>query len=306
MTDYSINEKLVPGKTIEYIEGEILSIKLSQWGVIGQLRTDFGTYDYKLKEPEMAKRILVGMNLAISNGFCVKSKSNEIIVTDGKFGKTSIGIQLESYYSMWNNKFKLLTGKVKRVIRVEENLIVEIETYYPPDTCKEVSIPLQENEGNITFAKRLEESANRIIRIELEKNQANSVCSVEILPEDHFWYKFEELKGGNLENATYFSQLMMKQKDVIESYVRTFTELLFNLGGDLSKTTLTSINNLLNFKIYGGELRFPFNLLISESNIEHYLNKMVEFSRSFIYGSSIVQKPDDLLVLINNFFPAYE
>ena len=306
MTDHPTNVKLIPGKTIEYIEGEIVSIKLSQWGVIGQLRTDDGIYDYKLKEPEMAKRILVGMNLAISNGFCVKSKSDEIIVTDGKFGKIRISILPESYYSKWKDKFSLLTGKIKRSIIEEENITVEIETYYPPNTVREVLIPLQESEGNITFTKRLEESTNKIIRIEMEKNQANSVCSVEILPEDHFWYKFEELRCGNLENATYFSQLMIKQKDVIENYVRTFTDLLLNLGGDLSKTTLTSIGNLLNSKIYGGVLKFPFNLLISESNIEHYLNKMVEFSRSFIYGSSIVQKPEDLLVLLNNFYPAYE
>ena len=49
MSKNSVSDKLVPGKTIEYIEGEILSIKLSQWVVIGQLRTDFGIYDYKLK-----------------------------------------------------------------------------------------------------------------------------------------------------------------------------------------------------------------------------------------------------------------
>ena len=39
-----------PGKTIVYLEGEILSVRLNQWGFIGKLRTRFGDYNYKLNE----------------------------------------------------------------------------------------------------------------------------------------------------------------------------------------------------------------------------------------------------------------
>ncbi|MHA1345362.1 MAG: hypothetical protein ACTSVO_00515 [Candidatus Heimdallarchaeaceae archaeon] len=306
MTDNSVSDKLVPGKTIEYIEGEILSVKLSQWGVIGQLRTDFGTYDYKLKEPEMAKRILTGMKLEISNGFCVKSKSNKIVVTDGKFGKSNVGIRIEDYYLTENNIDRLLTGNVKKLIQVERTLEVELELSYPPQVIRKFSIPLQKEIDNLNITQKLENSTNKIIRVEMENSQGNDVCSIEILSKDHFWYKFEELKVGKLENVTYFSQLIRRQRDVIEGYVGTFTELLFNLGKDLSKTTLTSLNNVLNSKFYDAEVKFPYTLLISEEDIAYYLNTMLEFSRNFIYGSDVVKQPVDLLILINNIFPPYE
>ncbi|MHA1482149.1 MAG: hypothetical protein ACTSQC_02670 [Candidatus Heimdallarchaeaceae archaeon] len=305
MSKNSVSDKLAPGKTIEYIEGEILSIKLSQWGVIGQLRTGFGIYDYKLKEPEMAKRILVGMKLEISNGFCIKSKSNKIVITDGKFGKINVGIRIGDYYHTEKNIDMLLTGNVKKFNQIGGNLEVELELSYPAQVIRKFSIPLQKEENDINFAQKLENSTNKIIRVEMEKSQSNAVCSIEILSEDHFWYRFEELKDGKLENATYFSQLIMKQREVIEEYVRTFTDLLFNLGKDLSKTTLLSLSNLLNSKIYDAEVKFPYTLLISENDIVNYLNTMIEFSRNFIYGSDIVKQPGDLLILINNFFPPY-
>ncbi len=301
----SVSDKLVPGKTIEYIEGEILSIKLSQWGVIGQLRTNFGTYDYKLKEPEIAKRILVGMKLEISNGFCVKSKSNKIVITDGKFGKTNVGIRIEDHYHTEKNIDMLLTGNVKKLNQIGGNLEVELELSYPAQIIRKFSIPLQKEENDIGFIQILENSTNKIIRVEMEKSQSNAVCSIDILSQDHFWYKFEELKDGKLENINYFSQLIMKQREVIEGYVGTFTELLFNLGKDLSKTTLISLSNLLNSKIYDAEVKFPYTLLISENDIVNYLNTMLEFSRNFIYGSDLVKQPGDLLILINNFFPQY-
>ncbi|MCK5303943.1 MAG: hypothetical protein KAJ72_01760 [Candidatus Heimdallarchaeota archaeon] len=305
MSKNSVSDKLVPGKTIEYIEGEILSIKLSQWGVIGQLRTGFAIYEYKLKEPEMAKRILVGMKLEISNGFCVKSKSNKIVITDGKFGKINVGIRIGDYYHTEKNIDMLLTGNVKKLNQIGGNLEVELELSYPAQVIRKFSIPLQKEENDINFAQKLENSTNKIIRVEMEKSQSNAVCSIEILSEDHFWYRFEELKDGKLENATYFSQLIMKQREVIEEYVRTFTDLLFNLGKDLSKTTLLSLSNLLNSKIYNAEVKFPYTLLISENDIVNYLNTMIEFSRNFIYGSDVVKQPGDLLILINNFFPPY-
>ncbi len=305
MMNNSVSDKLVPGKTIEYIEGEILSIKLSQWGVIGQLRTNFGTYDYKLKEPEIAKRILVGMKLEISNGFCVKSKSNKIVITDGKFGKTNVGIRIEDHYHTEKNIDMLLTGNVKKLNQIGGNLEVELELSYPAQIIRKFSIPLQKEENDIGFIQILENSTNKIIRVEMEKSQSNAVCSIDILSQDHFWYKFEELKDGKLENINYFSQLIMKQREVIEGYVGTFTELLFNLGKDLSKTTLISLSNLLNSKIYDAEVKFPYTLLISENDIVNYLNTMLEFSRNFIYGSDLVKQPGDLLILINNFFPQY-
>lgn len=305
MSKNSVSDKLVPGKTIEYIEGEILSIKLSQWGVIGQLRTDFGTYDYKLKEPEMAKRILVGMRLEISNGFCVKNKNNEIIVTDGKFGKTNVGIRIEDYYHVENNIDRLLTGKVNKLNQIGENLEIELVLNYPTQIIRRFSILLQSEENDNKFKQKLEDSANKIIRVEMDASQSNAVCSIEILAKNHFWYKFEELKEGKLDNITYFSQLIMKQREVIEEYGGAFTELLFNLGKDLSKTTLISLSNLLNSKIYDAEVKFPYTLLITETDIVNYLNSMLEFSRSFIYGSDAVKQPNDLLILINNFFPPY-
>ncbi len=305
MTNNSVNDKLVPGRTIEYIEGEILSIKLSQWGVIGQLRTDFGIFDYKLKEPEMAKRILVGMKLEISNGFCVKSKNNKIVITDGKFGKTNVGIRIEDHYHTEKDIDILLTGNVKKFNQIGGNLEVELELSYPAQVIRKFSIHLQKEENDFDFAQKLENSTNKIIRVEMEKSQRNAVCSIEVLSKDHFWYKFEELKEGKLENITYFSQLIMKQREVVEGYIRTFTELLFNLGKDLSKTTLISLSNVINSKIYDAEVKFPYTLLISEKDIVNYLDTMLEFSRNFIYGSDVVTQPDDLLILINNFFPQY-
>jgi hypothetical protein len=305
MTNNSVNDKLVPGRTIEYIEGEILSIKLSQWGVIGQLRTDFGIFDYKLKEPEMAKRILVGMKLEINNGFCVKSKNNNIVITDGKFGKTNVGIRIEDHYHTEKDIDILLTGNVKKFNQIGGNLEVELELSYPAQVIRKFSIPLQKEENDFDFAQKLENSTNKIIRVEMEKSQRNAVCSIEVLSKDHFWYKFEELKEGKLENITYFSQLIMKQREVVEGYIRTFTELLFNLGKDLSKTTLISLSNVINSKIYDAEVKFPYTLLISEKDVVNYLDTMLEFSRNFIYGSDVVTQPDDLLILINNFFPQY-
>ena len=40
------NEKPLPGKPIEFLEGEIISIQYSQWGTTGKIKTDSGIYRY--------------------------------------------------------------------------------------------------------------------------------------------------------------------------------------------------------------------------------------------------------------------
>jgi len=200
----------------------------------------------------------------------------------------------------------LLTGTVRDIKQTSENLEIEIELNYPPQIMRSFSIPLQEANNEMKIKQTLENSVNKIVRIEVNNNQESAICSIEILTEDHLWYKFKELKSGKLEDVTYFSQLILKQKEIIEEYIRTFTELLFNLGKNLSKTTLTALRSLLNSKIYNAEVEFPYTLLISDNEISTYLDSMLEFSRSFIYGSNIVQDPDDLLELIGNFFPPYK
>lgn len=306
MSDSKDSSILTPGKTIEFISGEILSIKLSQWGVIGQLRTEIGVYDYKLKEPEMAKRILVGMDLTITNGFCVKNKKNDIIITDGKFGTIDIGINIASYYKKSDREKAIITGNVKSFKVIDNEIFLELHSYYPPEENKRILISLPKNEEDKVLIKKLEGTLSKIIRLEGTKIQGKySIDSFEILPNDHLWYKFEELIQGNIENMVFFSLMISKQKTAIENYFESFRELLFSVGKDVSKSTLTTLRTILDSKIFAGKLSFPYNLLISDKEIVNYLKKMAEFCRNFVYSSNIVNNPEDLLNLIRNYFPVF-
>ena len=71
------NSVLEPGKTIEYLQGEILTIQLTQWGILGKIKNEEGVYNYRLKDPELKKKLILGILYQILTIIPFSSRTNQ-------------------------------------------------------------------------------------------------------------------------------------------------------------------------------------------------------------------------------------
>jgi hypothetical protein len=298
---------LEPGKTIESLEGEILSVHFSQWGTYGKVKVDNKNFNYKLKNSDTTNNIVVGLDLIIKNGFCIRNKKGDLVVTEGKFGSANAKFRIKRYYKKRQDEEDIVTGVIKSIKERLENVILEVELFLPPH--KEIRCIIGKNNIKET---EVVQNFNQIIkgsvvRIEGEKKDTHfHVESIEILPKNHFWYIFLSVKKDSQEQISSLYQIMNNQIEIVNSFYETFKDILFNIGKDVSKTTLVSLRDLLHSKIFNGELVFPYNILISEDEIKRYFNKMIEFCRDYIYANKNLNGPEDILLLIRNFYPEYK
>jgi hypothetical protein len=93
---------------------------------------------------------------------------------------------------------------------------------------------------------------------------------------------------------------------IVDSFYESFKDILFNIGKDVSKTSLVALRDLLHSKIFKGELSFPYNILIPEYRIMEYFNQMIDFCRDYIYTNKNLTNPEGILLLIRNFYPEYK
>ena len=298
------NSVLEPGKTIEYLQGEILTIQLTQWGILGKIKTEEGVYNYRLKDPELKKKLILGMDLVIENGFCITNKEEEIVATEGKFGKVDTIINLNRYSSLKSKDNSIITGKIKRKIENENNLELVLETLIPHFSDMSCTIKNEHKEFQHIVSRYNEEEL-----IKVSGNLERDVIIAEelvILPQNHFWYRFLNLIQNEPEDILEFAHIISEQIDIIGNYYEMFKDLLLNMGKEISKNTLVELRSIIETKVLGGEQKFPFNLLISKSEIVEYLDKMHNFCRNMLHGTNTFKEPEDILVLIEHYYTNYK
>ena len=302
-----INEPPKPGKTIVFLEGEILSVQLNQWGFVGILKTKFGKFNYKLKDSiSTTNNIVVGMKLIIENGYCYKNKKGEIVVSDGKFGTMKTEIEM-NYVLQLDDKIKIFVGKIIDIKDNYNSIIIKFELIFPPFSNFEITIKKVQFNQFLNINEKLDFFVNKIIIMEGEGNLTNFfVSKFELLNENHFLTKIIEIKQGKLETIQYFNKIIHNQIKYINNYYSTFKDILFNMKGEVSKTLLDNLKEMLIAKILDGEVKYPYNILISRENIGQYFNKMDKFARETIYGNSNIENPEELVVYLKYYFPSFK
>jgi hypothetical protein len=290
---------LEPGKTIDSLKGEIISVHFSQWGTYGKVKVENRIFNFKLKNSDFTKSIIVGLDLIIKNGFCIKNKKGEIVVTEGKFGSANTVFNFDHYYNKERNDAQIITGIVKSIDEKPDKAILDVELIFPRNKRIRCLITDQE-----TILKQLTKgSIIKIVGEEVDK--IFDAKSIDLYPENHFWYIFLSVRENPKEHISSFFQIINNLMEIIDSYYESFKDILFNIGKDVSKTCLVSLRDLLHSKIFNGELRFPYNILIPEHRIREYFDQMINFCRDYIYANKNLDSPEDILLLIRNFYPEY-
>ncbi|NPD89183.1 MAG: hypothetical protein HGN29_10690 [Asgard group archaeon] len=295
------------GKTIDSLEGEIVSVHFSQWGTYGKVKVENEIYNYKLKNSEFAKSIIVGLDLIIKNGFCIRNKKGEIVVTEGKFGSANTAFKVDRYYCKKQNEEQTITGLVKSTYEKLDETGLRIELFLPPNKEIQCTITAQKTKETKKTLKVHQITKGSIIKIKGKETDTDFyVKSIEILPENHFWYIFLSARENQQEHVSILFQIMNNQMEIVDSFYESFKDILFNIGKDVSKTSLVALRDLLHSKIFNGELIFPYNILIPEHRIRKYFNQMIDFCREYIYENKNLNGPEGILLLIRNFYPEYK
>ncbi len=298
---------LEPGKTIDSLEGEIVSVHFSQWGTYGKVKVENKIHNYKLKNSEFAKNIIVGLDLIIKNGFCIRNKKGEIVVTEGKFGSASTVFKIDRYFKKKLGKMETITGLVISTDDKFDETVLGIELFLPPNKEIQCSITTQKIGDAKKTLKVNQLTKGSIIKIEGEETNTDfCVKSVDVLPKNHFWYIFLNTRENPHKHVSCLFQIMNNQMKIVDSFYESFKDILFNIGKDVSKTSLVALRDLLHSKIFKGELFFPHNILIPEHRIKEYFNQMIDFCRDYIYANKNFTSPEGILLLIRNFYPEYK
>ena len=201
--DLDKEEKPQPGKTIVLLEGEVLSVQFTQWGIIGKLKTQYGIYSYKLKDSNsLSSNLAIGFKLIINNGYCFENKKGETVVSDGKFGNIKTMID-KSFYEKVEGEVKVVTGVAKSIDILGEKLCIHLEQIVPPGSIKEIMIINSENDVISNLKEKPKSFINKIVTIEGKGDLVKfHIIGFKLLPENHFLNKIINIKNGNLEEIS--------------------------------------------------------------------------------------------------------
>ena len=295
---------LEPSKAIEYIEGEILTVRSSKWGVYGKLKIQNLEYNYSLKDLDFSKNIIIGLDLIIKNGFCIRNKKEEIVITDGKFGKANIKLKLDRYYNVNKEQKRTITGMVKLIDNNNYDIVLEIEQFIPPYHMERCIVLSKDKEK---LKKNIDGNTDRIVRMFGQFKETDLIVeSIDILPENHFWYKFVEIRDHHPEKIDSFSQIITQQIEIVDNLYESFRKITLNFWKDVSKSSLISLRELLFSKIFSGEIKPPYNVLISNNEIKNYFNTMVNFYENSDFIKNNFEEPEDFILYLKNFYPDYK
>jgi len=301
------NDPPQPGKTIVFLEGEILSVKLNQWGFVGKLKTKYGDYNYKLNDSiSTSNDIMVGLKLVITNGYCYENKKKEIVVSDGKFGEINTEIETNLIMQL-NHENKVLIGKVTSITQKNNAHRILMKIPIPPFNEYEIVIDSQKSNQIIDINGNLGFYANKLTIIEGKGSLDDFLVSrLELLNENHYILKLIELNQGRLQNISNFSRIILNQMNYIENFHAAFKDILFNMRGKVSKNLLDNLKELLLSKILDSGVKYPYHILISKQDIEHYFDTMVKFTRDIIYGNSNIANPEELVTYLRYYYPSFK
>ena len=147
----------------------------------------------------------------------------------------------------------------------------------------------------------------KIVRILVQLKETDLIVeSFDILPENHFWYKFVEIRDHNPDKIESFSQIITQQMELVDNLYESFRKITFNFWKDVSKSSLITLKELLYSKIFSGELKPPYNVLISENEIKNYFNTMIKFCESSDFIKNNFEEPENFILYLKNFYPDYK
>jgi hypothetical protein len=296
------NSLLITGKPISFFAGEIISIGIYQWGIIGKIRVDVKEYKYKLKDPELKKQMEIGMDLIVRNGFCIKGEQGEAVITEGKFGEVEFDINLNRYYSQeeFVEGGKIITGILREIQSDVNEITILIDSMVELNESVSIFGPndalnLQElYPGSIIRVK----SVNSV-------NKIQSIDSIEVLHKEHFWYKFLTIRDGNLKEISTFLYLFRKKSNLVNQHYETFKQLLFNFGSEILKSSLVFLKEVLHEKVFANK-NYPAQVLISSEQIDQYFEGLFLFIKKKLEKNEMFNELDDFIIFLKYVYPPIE
>ncbi len=293
------NSLLITGKPISFFAGEITSIGIYQWGIIGKIRVDAKEYKYKLKDPELKKQMEIGMDLIVRNGFCIKGEQGEAVITEGKFGEVEFDINLNRYY--YQEEFveggKIITGILREIQSDVNEITILIDSMVELNESVSIFSP---NDA-LNLQELYPESIIRVKNVN-SVNKIQSIDSIEVLHKEHFWYKFLTIRDGNLKEISTFLYLFRKKSNLVNQHYETFKQLLFNFGSEILKSSLVFLKEVLHEKVFANK-NYPAQVLISSEQIDQYFEGLFLFIKKKLEKNEMFNELDDFIIFLKYVYP---
>lgn len=293
------NSLLIPGKPISFFAGEIISIGIHQWGIVGKIRVDAKEYKYKLKDPELKKQMEIGMDLIVRNGFCIKGEQGEAVITEGKFGEVEFDINLNRYYSQkeFVEGRKIITGTLREIQSDVNEITIIIDSMVELNESVSIFGP----NDTLNLQKLHPGSIIRVKNVNSD-NKIQSIDSIEVLHKEHFWYKFLIIRDGNLKEISTFLYLFRKKSNLVNQHYETFRQLLFNFGSEILKSSLVFLKEVLHEKVFANK-NYPAQVLISSEQIDQYFEGLFLFIKKKLEKNEMFNELDDFIIFLKYVYP---
>jgi hypothetical protein len=206
-----------------------------------------------------------------------------------------------------NKDKKILTGILEHSEKKEKYIIASLKSSLPPFDRYTIKINLQKSKYTSDPNYSLSNLVGKLIIIEGTGDFSDFVASrLETMNENHFLVKLLELNQNQPQGTLNFGKIIHSQLNYIENFQVDFKDILFNMKGKVSKNLLDNLKELLLSKVLDGEVKYPYNILISKKDIEDYLVAMIKYTRDITYGNSNISNLEQLLSYIKYYYPSYK
>jgi len=287
---------LAPAKGFKYVRGEIRAFFVAQTCIYGNILVKGKEYAFRLNNMNIAPYLQLGLDLVIFNGYCQQKRGGELIITDGKFGRASLEINMDRYY-----KKNTITGKIISVFQRHTSIQLSLFIFQEPFIIN-YNFIITQNEKELLL--KLKSSKGRIIRLNLDDNNKR-IKSIEVFPKNHFLYVIHEILSGNLERISLFNFVVLKQFMLVEKVYSILEELIFQNETKISKTDITELKNILYEKLYVDPTVVPYILLTKEDELWLYFDTLITAVKSLLEIEEIQNNKTFVLKYIKYFLPNF-
>ncbi|MHA1302413.1 MAG: hypothetical protein ACTSQE_10450 [Candidatus Heimdallarchaeaceae archaeon] len=294
--------QLIPGETIKYIEGEIQTFFVYEWGIEGYLINNSRKYKFRIKKNiHIRDHLCSGLNIIFINGFCIKNKRGEIIITDGKFGRVEVYLRFSNYFYRKEGGTETLTGRIKQIIKGKELDIIRINTVI--NARDEIEIIVERKQNKI-FNEQTIFYKDKIVRAMIQNKEKTRILrDIEILLLENFWYKMLAIETGKTTELGLLIPMMNKQRIVIMEQFDRIKQELMMIKGNISRINIEKLKEVLYAKITNGNWKNPYCLLIPDKKIEQYCNGIIKFLKEIRKIHIEFETVEEIIILIENYYP---
>ena len=293
-----------PGKTVKEFVGVIRSFTIQEWGIEGKAVRDNEHYKFRIKRNvDIKDFICSGLTIKIINGFCVKNRKRELIITDGKFGEVILLFDLENYFfrDLNERKTETITGIIRDIKYSNKNKTITIE--HGLFRNKNYIIEINDQ---IKLSLEKKYYLGKTVKIKFIREKSKKICTkLEILQNDDIFYKIINA-DKNPSDLLFLIPFISKQQELMKDIIGELIGELVLLKGTLSRINRQIFEDIIYDKINNGKLKPLCVMFLPDYFFFKYFEKMVNFIRKLRENHSIFNSIEDILNLIKYYYPPLE